>query len=222
MFETLRLIFVASAGCCGMLLLLSWKKKSCYSNRWLVATLILVALALITGFVNNQRISANRKSLESSSLVAAALEDITPVLVSENTYNHIHSDGQEIYKPYVLVPIEHVYNWEDRSKDSYKVTDGDSCWSGGLFVSAEQANQCKTILFYTTSVSEMPYKSTSGSITTGKSESKTVYVYDVDTRSLIDYKAFTTTLPNMTTGGTPNIKVSTQQILDWVKKEMEE
>lgn len=219
MFETLRMVFLGAAILCGLLFLLAVKKKAGRPSRWLIAALVLAVLGVSAILVNNARISGNRKALESSAVVTKALENATPLLTSDGRLSSIRSDGQTIREPYVLVPIDKVYNWKDRSKDSYEIINADSCWSGGDFISAEQADQCKTILFYETFVLEMPYQSTSGSRTTGRSESKTVFVYDVETASVLGYKRFDTNLPSITKG-TPNLKVNTQTILDWVKEEI--
>lgn len=219
MIDTLRMVFLVSAFICGLLFFLAVKKNSGKRFHWFRAACVLAFLGVAMIVLNNYRLSSNKKILESSSAISEALEDITPVLSADNTLETIRSqtDGKCFKEPYVLVPIKKVYNWNDRTKDSYRIDDGDSCGSGGQFVSAEQLNQCQTIFFYETFVLELPYQSTSGTITTGKSESKTVYVYDVETHTLFDYKRFDTNLPSVSRG-TPNIKVSTQTILDWIKK----
>ena len=221
MFETLKLIFFAAAILFGLLFLLARKKGTGKSSRLLLIALALAALGGVTILVNNIRMNGNIQALKSSPVVTRALEVSSSVLISDNSLTAIreNSKGQKIQEPYVLVPVDCVHNWRNRSEDHYEIASGDSCWSGGQFVSADQANQCKTILFYDTFVLEMPYQSSSGRKTTGRSESKTVYLYDVETESLFDYKVFDTNLPTITRG-TPNMRVSTQTILDWAKEEL--
>ena len=218
MLDTLRLVFIGGAILCVLLFLLALKKGSEKRSRWLLAGVVLAVLAVAVIVVNNIRIDGNRKALQSSPVISEALEKATPVLTADGRLGRIreNSGNYKVQEPYVLVPIDKVYNWDDRSKDSYEIVKADSCWSGGLFISAEQADQCKTIIFYETSVLEMPYKSSSGSITTGKAESKTAFLYDVESGTLFGYNMFDKNLPSVSKG-TPNLKVSTQEILDWVK-----
>lgn len=221
MIDILRMVFFGAAIICGLIFILAVKNGSQNRFRWLLIACILAVLGVGMILLNNYRISSNKKALESSPVISKAMEDITPILTADNRLALIRSqaDGQFIKEPYVLVPIDKVYNWDDRTKDSYQITDGDSCGSGGQFISAEQLDQCQTIFFYETFVLEMPYRSTNGTTTTGKSESKTVYVYDVKTHTLFDYKVFDTNLPSISSG-TPNMKVDTQTILDWIKEQI--
>ena len=218
MLELLRLISIPGAIMCVLFFLLAVKKKSDKPYRWLIIGAALVVLGVAVIIINNVRINGNKKALESSRVVTKALEDATPLLLSNDLSFKYQNEGQTIKEPYVLVPIDRDSKWQDGTK-YYKIIDGDSCWSGGQFISAEQADQCKTVIFYETFVLEMPYQSTDGSKTTGKSESKSVYLYDVETASLFGYNRFGTHLPSITRG-TPNLQVSTQTILDWIKEEM--
>lgn len=106
MFETLRMVFLGAAILCGLLFLLAVKKKAGRPSRWLIAALVLAVLGVSAILVNNARISGNRKALESSAVVTKALENATPLLTSDG----LRSDGQTIREPYVLVPIDKVYN----------------------------------------------------------------------------------------------------------------
>ena len=116
MFETLRMVFLGAAILCGLLFLLAVKKKAGRPSRWLIAALVLAVLGVSAILVNNARIDGNRKALESSAVVTKALENATPLLTSDGRLSSIRSDGQTIREPYVLVPIDKVYNWKDRSQ----------------------------------------------------------------------------------------------------------
>jgi hypothetical protein len=217
LFETLRIIFFAAAILCGMLFILAIKNHTGRAHIWFLVGVVLAVMGVAVIIINNIRLNNNKKALESSTVVTTALEDITPILLSDHTFSEIKSDGQVVQEPYVLVPIEEVYNRNDRTKDTFQITNKDSCWSGGQFISTEQADKCKTIAFYTTFTLEMPYKSTNGSTTTGKSESKTIYLYDVQTRTVFAYEYFSKTLPSITEG-TPNMKIDTQDLLKWINE----
>ncbi len=218
MLDTLRMVFLGAAVLCGLLYFLAVRNKKERAAILLIAGIVLTLLGGAMFFFNKDRIDGNRKALEASPVITEALKNATPLLISPDRADLIRDNGQSIKEPFVLVPIGRIYGRQDQSKDTYVIIDDDSAWSGGEFITASQADQCKTILFYEITVLETPYENANGRISTGRSESKEVFLYDVETASIFGSEVFETPLPEYSRD-TPDLKVSIQTILDWAKKE---
>ncbi len=217
MLNTLRTVFLGAAVLCGLLYFIAVRKKKERAIRLLIAGIVLTLLGGAMFLINRDRIDGNRKALEASPVITDALKNATPLLISPDRADLIRDNGQSIREPFVLVPIGRVDNSKNQTTDTYAIIEADSCWSGGEFITTEQADQCKTILFYETTVLEKPFQTTTGHSGTSRSESKEVFMYDVETASIFKSEKFETPLPEHSRE-IPDLKVDTNTIIDWAKR----
>ncbi len=208
MYDVLRVIFYAGAMLLfvyflGMMRRKKWKNAVCA----IAACIILGVLGYGSVILNNIRINGNREALKKSSIIQSAMK------ITESSMNRKHdikSNPLNISakEPWVIVPVV-------KENGHLVISNEDSRWSGGSFISAENTDKCKTILFYETSEYHQFYTSAKGASSTGVTKQRNCYLYDVETSQLFDYELLSKDLPN-TAKGSPHLEVTMQEMIDWI------
>lgn len=209
MFNVLRIVFFVGAAFSfvfflGMIKRKKWKN----AGMAIAACIVLAALGYGSIILNNARINGNQEALKKSRVVMSGIETVESTM--NKKYDLMRNPLSIPAKtPWAVVPVE-----DEEGK--LRIANEDSCWSGGGYITTENADQCKTILFYETSEVHEFYTSAKGGSTTGVSKQRTCYLYDVDTDQLIDYELLYKDLPK-SAKGTPRVEVSLQEVVNWLK-----
>lgn len=209
MFDILRIIFYAGAMLSFVFFLGMLRRKEWKKALWAIAFCVLLgALGYGSVALNNTRINGNREALEKSSVIQSAMKNTES---SMNRKYDIKGNSSNISakEPWIIVPVV-------EENGHLVISSEDSRWSGGGSISSENADKCKTILFYETSEYHQFYTSAKGASSTGLTKQRNCYLYDVETCQLFDYELLSKDLPS-TTKGSPHLEVTMQEMVDWLK-----
>ncbi len=210
-FDTLQTILIGAA-----IVSIFLSLKNLAGKEWKVAGAFaatgLVLLLAIFGrmSLNNSRLNGNKDTLEKSSIIQNALSIFEKQIDSARDYKQ-NPLNLNVKEPWIIIPFE------KDSNGHLRITNEDSTSSRGGRISEEIAENCKTILFYETSIMSEFYTSPRGSTSSGESVQRRCYLYDIGAARIFDYEWLRKELPT-TTKGSPHLEVTMKEIISWLKE----